>query len=303
MLVEGNDFYSSPRISPDGTKLAWLTWHHPNMPWDGTELWVGEIEEGGSIGEKEQVAGGVEESVFQPEWSPGGVLYFISDRTGWWNLYRINEAGETEAMCPMEAEFGLPQWVFGMSTYGFLSPDTIMCAYSSDGVSHLAKLNMETKTLDEQNPPYTYIGNLHAANGLAAFIGGSPKKLERVSMYDAETDAGQSLHISGNLEVDPGYISVPEAVEFPTENGVTAHGFYYAPKNIDYAAPEGEKPPLIVESHGGPTSATNSVLDLGIQYWTSRGIGVLDVNYGGSTGYGSAVPAEIERAVGRSGCG
>jgi dipeptidyl aminopeptidase/acylaminoacyl peptidase len=290
VLVVGNDFYSSPRISPDGMKLAWLTWHHPNMPWDGTELWVGEFSEDGSIGAMEKVAGGAEESVFQPEWSPDGVLHFISDRTGWWNLYRLHD-GEVEALSKendsfKEAEFGMPQWVFGVSTYGFLSPTRIVCTYGQRGAKYMAILDSESRKLETLDMPYTYISSVHVDNGKVAFIGASPTMFERVALYDVETQREEVLRKAANIEVDPGYISVPEAIEFPTEGGLTAHGFFYAPKNKDYSAQEGEKPPLLVFSHGGPTSFSSSALDLEIQFWTSRGIGVLDVNYGGSTGYG-----------------
>jgi dipeptidyl aminopeptidase/acylaminoacyl peptidase len=290
ILLAGNDFYSSPRISPDGTRLAWLTWHHPNMSWDGTELWVGDIDDDGLVQNMEMVAGGPEESVFQPEWSPDGVLHFVSDRTGWWNLYRLRD-GKIETLCKMEAEFGLPQWVFGMTTYGFLSPSTIICAYSEHGVNHLAKLDTETGKLETLETPYTYISGVKVAKSKVAFVGGSPTELARVVAWTADDGRGtrddeEVLRKASNVEVDPGYISAARTVEFPTEGGLTAHGFFYAPKNKDFKAPEGAKPPLVVFSHGGPTSATSSLLNLSIQYWTSRGIGVLDVNYGGSTGYG-----------------
>src|SRR4051812_46360107 len=140
VLVSGNDFYSSPRISPDGSKLAWVTWHHPNMPWDGTELWVGEFAPDGSIGSMWQGAGGPAESLFQPEWSPDGVLYFVSDRSDWWNLSRVDADGGVEALYPMEAEFGTPQWVFGLSTYAFESTERLICTYVRNGTWQLASL-------------------------------------------------------------------------------------------------------------------------------------------------------------------
>jgi dipeptidyl aminopeptidase/acylaminoacyl peptidase len=228
--------------------------------------------------------------VFQPEWSPDGLLHFVSDRTGWWNLYRLRDV-KVEALCEMEAEFGLPQWVFGMATYGFLSPSTLICTYSERGVNHLAKLDTESGNLETLQTPYTSISNVKVANGKVAFVGGSPAELARVVLWTTDdgrwtTGDEEVLRKASNVEVDPGYISAARPVEFPTEGGLTAHGFFYAPRNKDFIAPEGEKPPLVVFSHGGPTSATSSLLNLSIQYWTSRGIGVLDVNYGGSTGYG-----------------
>jgi dipeptidyl aminopeptidase/acylaminoacyl peptidase len=288
VLVEGNDFYSTPRISPDGGMLAWLTWRHPNMPWDGTELWVGEIGEDGSIGRMRRVAGGQDESVFEPEWSPDGRLYFVSDRTGWWNLYRLNGAqSEAEALCLMEAEFGVPQWVFGLSTYAFESAERIVCAYNREGRWQLASLNTGTGVLSNIETLYTYIREVRARRGEVVFVGGSPLVEEEVVSLDLGSGAVTVLRPSAEVGIRRQYISVPETVEFPTEGGVTAHGFFYAPKNPDFAAPEGEKPPLLVMSHGGPTSAASDVFDVELHYWTSRGIAVLDVNYGGSTGYGT----------------
>ncbi len=291
VLVSGNDFYSSPRISPGGRRLAWLTWNHPNMPWDGTELWVGDIADDGAILNPRLVAGGPRESVFQPEWSPDedGVLYFISDRTGWWNLYRLRESGgdgQVEPVHPMDAEFGAPQWQFGMSTYGFASPSEIICRYNRAGISHLARLHLQAGTLEEIATPYTAISTVRVGPGYAVLVAGSPTEPPSVVLLDLASGQIQVLRRSIEVEVDPGYISVPQAIEFPTEGGLTAHAFFYPPQNRDYVAPEGEKPPLLVLSHGGPTGAVSSVLNLGIQYWTSRGFAVVDVNYGGSTGYG-----------------
>jgi dipeptidyl aminopeptidase/acylaminoacyl peptidase len=286
LLVSGNDFYSSPRLSPDGKQLAWLTWNHPNMPWDGTELWVGNLASDGTLANERRVAGGVEESIFQPEWSPDGTLYFVSDRSGWWNLYRQKEDGTSEALHEMAAEFGMPQWVFGMSTYAFESRERIICAYIERGSSRLASLNTRTLDFETIETPYTDITYLRAAKGLAAFRGGSPTSPASIVKLDLSTGKTETLRRSNELQIDPGYFSIPQAIEFPTENGRTAHAFFYPPRNHDYSQPEAELPPLLVKSHGGPTSAATTTLALGIQYWTSRGIGVLDVNYGGSTGYG-----------------
>jgi dipeptidyl aminopeptidase/acylaminoacyl peptidase len=285
VIVSGNDFYASPRLSPDGKRLAWLTWNHPNMPWDGTELWVGELSENGSIGGTERVAGGIEESIFQPEWSPDGTLYFVSDRSGWWNLYRQKDGG-AEPLREMQAEFGQPQWVFGMSTYAFESRESIICVYTEKGSSRLASLNTGTGEFKPIEIPYTDITYLRASSGQAIFRGGSPTNPASIIRLDLETGETEILRRSNELQIEPGYFSIPQAIAFPTENGETAHAFFYPPRNLDYAAPEGELPPLLVKSHGGPTSAATTTLALGIQYWTSRGIGVLDVNYGGSTGYG-----------------
>jgi len=287
ILFSGNDFYSTPRLSPDGTKLAWLTWNHPNMPWDGTELWIADVKPDGSLGQAEKIAGGLDESICKPEWSPDGELYFSSDRTGWWNLHRWHNS-EVEPLYPMEAEFGLPQWGFGSHTFVFESQDRIVCAYTKNGLWNLASLNLRKKKLEPIETSISQIdrGNLATKNGHVFLIGGSatePSSIVRIDLSSRETEI---LHRSREITVGKEYISIPNAIEFPTENGRTAFAFFYPPKNPEYEAPQGEKPPLLVVSHGGPTSASPSTLRYEIQYWTSRGIGVVDVNYGGSTGYG-----------------
>ena len=285
ILAAGADFYSSPRLSPDGRRLSWLQWNHPNMPWDGSELWVGEIGEDGTLVSLELTAGGPEESIFQPEWAPDGTLYFVSDRTGWWNLYR--RPGETdEAVVPMEAELGLPQWVFGMATYAFLDPRTLLATYTRDGSWHLMTIDTDSSKVTPVETSFTEISEPFAAGGSAVFVGGSPSQPTAIVRYDAATGQLETLKRSLDAEIDPDYLSIPEPIEFPTENGLTAHAFLYLPTNRDFTAPEGEKPPLLVQSHGGPTGATSTALSLPIQFWTSRGFAVLDVNYGGSTGYG-----------------
>ena len=293
VLVGGNDFYSSPRLSPDGSRLAWLTWNHPNMPWDGTELWVGEVEDSGSVSAARLVAGGLEESIFQPEWSPDGVLHFVSDRSGWWNLYHWRD-GRVEPLVAMEAEFGRPQWVFGMSTYAFESAGRIVCAVGRKGVWQLASLKKGSRKLEVIQTPYTEIAGLRAATGRVVFLGGSPTEEMSVVQMDLDASRVEVLRSSSEAVVDARYLSTPEPIEFPTENGLTAHALFYPPRNGDYAAPAKERPTLLVKSHGGPTSAVSSTLNLGIQYWTSRGIAVLDVNYGGSTGYGRAYRKRLE---------
>jgi dipeptidyl aminopeptidase/acylaminoacyl peptidase len=287
VLVSGNDFYSSPRLSPDGCRLAWLTWNHPKMPWDGTELWIGELGADGSLDRTERVAGGIDESIFQPEWSPGGVLHFVSDRTGWWNLYRWRD-GRIEPLIQMEAEFGMPQWVFGMSTYAFESADRIICAYTQHGTWRLASLDTTTGKLNVVETPYTQIWGLRAAPGRVVFGTGSATEPASIVQLSLATQQIEVLRRSSEIAIDTGYLSIPRAIQFPTEHGLTAHAFFYAPQNHDYMAPPGDRPPLLVMSHGGPTGTTSSTLNLMIQHWASRGIAVLDVNYGGSTGYGRA---------------
>jgi dipeptidyl aminopeptidase/acylaminoacyl peptidase len=298
VLVSGNDFYASPRLSPDGRRLVWLTWNHPNMPWDGTELMGCDLDDAGFPENVEQIAGGKDESIFQPEWSPEGSLHFVSDRTGWWNLYRRREE-RVEPLCEREAEFGLPQWAFGMSTYAFVSPGRIVCSYTERGSSHLATLDTESGGLEPLETPYSSIANVRADGaGGVVFRGSSPTEAACLVRLDPSTGLHEVLRRSGDLEIHPGYLSVPEPVEYPTEDGRTAHALFYPPKNRDYAAPDGELPPLLVKSHGGPTAMATTALDPGIQYWTSRGIAVLDVNYGGSTGYGRKYRRHLEGAWG-----
>jgi dipeptidyl aminopeptidase/acylaminoacyl peptidase len=292
VLAGGNDFYSAPRVSPDGKQLAWLTWNHPNMPWDGTELWLADINENGLLDNARLVTGGINESVFQPEWSPGGTLHFVTDRDGWWNLFRLNPDGADpviEPLYPMDAEFGQPMWGFGMSTYGFEADDSIICVYTVNASDHLARLNTTSKRFDDIDSPYTNINSIRVSGDRALFLGGAPSRfsgLVLVKTHDAED--GLVLRQSTDVTVDEGYISQAQAIEFPTEHGLTAHAFYYAPHNHNFVAPEGTLPPLLVLSHGGPTGATSDTMTLPILFWTSRGIAVVDVNYGGSTGYGRA---------------
>ena len=284
-LVAGADFYATPRLHPGGARLAWLAWNHPNMPWDGTELWTGEIDATGRIGECRKIAGGREESIFQPAWSPDGVLHFVSDRSGWWNLYRWH-AGRAEPLCEMEAEFGVPQWGLGMSTYGFASPDLIVCAYTQRGLWKLATLDTTSGRFDEIKSGCSDISCIAATAGRAVFRGASPTAGPAVVDVDVGSRGVTVLGRAATAAVAPGYISVPEAIAFPSTNGLSAHAFLYRPSNRAYAGPPGEKPPLLVKSHGGPTAAATIGLSMAIQYWTSRGFAVLDVNYGGSSGYG-----------------
>ncbi len=288
VLASGSDFFAAPRISPDGNQLCWLSWNHPNMPWDGTELWVGEFRPDGKLTSVRRVAGGPAESIFQPTWSPDGILYFASDRTGWWNLYRWLD-GHIEPLCPMEAEFGLPQWTLGASTYAFESPEYIICAYVQQGEWHLARLHTTTGEREVFDLPYTWLSApLVDWQRQIYFLAGSPVSHVALIQLDRGRREYQVICRASSVSVPATYLSVPEAIEFPTENGLKAHAFFYRPANQDFTASAKEKPPLLVISHGGPTSAANNLLDLEIQFWTSRGFAVLDVNYGGSSGYGRA---------------
>jgi len=287
VLVAGNDFYASPRLSPCGNYLLWLTWNHPNMPWDGTELWLADVQSAGSLAHARCIAGGENESIFQPEWSPDGVIYFASDRNGWWNLYRWR--GEhAEPLVEMAAEFGLPQWVFGLRTYAFESAERIICTYIQDGQNYLASLDVRTGALERIATPYTVISQLTVTPGKVLFLGGAPTLPGALVLLDLATGQQQVLRCESQRSIAEGYLSVARTIEFPTGHDSKAYALFYPPQNQDYVAPGGEKPPLLVMSHGGPTGMARSALDLSVQYWTSRGFAVLDVNYGGSSGFGRA---------------
>jgi len=290
VLIGGNDFYSSPKLSPNGQSLAWLAWRLPHMPWVGTELFVADIADDGTLLDARLVAGSDTESVFQPEWSPDGNLYFVSDRTGWWNLYRL-EGDAAQPVCPKAAEFGQPQWNFGLSTYAFVDPGRLVCSYSQAGRQHLAQLHLASLTLTPMELPYTEFGYLRARGEQVVFRGGSPADAAAIVLLDLTSGVSKVLQRSAPVAAAPEfrhYFSLPRHLEFPTTDGESAHALHYAPCNPDFTAPPSEKPPLLVRCHGGPTSSASSTLDLRIQYWTSRGIAVLDVDYRGSTGYGRA---------------
>ena len=267
VVAEGHDFYAAPRFSPDG-RLAWLAWDHPRMPWDGTLLEPG------------PVAGGPEESVSQPRWSPDGALHWISDRTGWWNVYR-----EGEPLAPMEAEFAEPDWVFGQSTYDFLPSGRVIARW--DG--RLGVLGDEPLDL-----PYTSFSAVRAYGDKVAVIAASPTQAPAVVVIDPETADVTVVRTSRPTPVDPGYLSTPRRIEFPTAGGATAHALFYPPANKDQHGPAGERPPLMVTSHGGPTSAASTGLELRTQFWTSRGFAVVDVDYRGSSGYGRAYRRQLD---------
>ncbi len=286
VLVAGADFYSDPIVSPDGASMAWLQWYHPNMPWDGSELCVAQFNADGRLSEARIVAGGPEESIFQPEWSPDGTLYFVSDRSGWWNLCRFRD-GEVEVVHSMAAEFGKPQWTFSMVTYAFISADQVAATYTRDGRWHLALIDTRSGQFAKAELPLQPLESIRANAKAMYFLGGSPTvatAITRVALNDMSLEV---LRSASAEQIDVAWISVAEAVTY-TAAGRDVHAFYYPPTNPDAVAPAGGHPPLLVLTHGGPTGATLDVLDPKIQFWTSRGFAVLDVNYSGSTGYGRA---------------
>ncbi|HLZ96141.1 MAG TPA: S9 family peptidase [Candidatus Dormibacteraeota bacterium] len=286
-VASGYDFYSSPRLSPDGKRLAWLAWRHPHMPWVSTELWVGELDAQGAVRSSRRVAGGHEESICQPEWGPQGELYFVSDRSDWWNIYHARGEGD-EPVHRMDAEFAVPQWVFGLTHYAVRDEREIVCLYSQGSNTRLGRLDLATGNLSRVQLLYSQLRSIAVNGPRVAMIAASPTLSERILVVDLESGAEEVVRASSEVHVDAAYFSIPRLVEFPTEHGLTAHAIHYPPKNRDFEAPPDEKPPLVVHIHGGPTSSRQPLFDLEVQYWTSRGFAFVDVNYGGSTGYGRA---------------
>jgi dipeptidyl aminopeptidase/acylaminoacyl peptidase len=292
VLASGADFYSTPRLSPDGSVLAWLSWSHPLMPWNGTELWTARLGASGALEDPVRIAGGSHESIYQPGWSPHGALYYVSDRTGWWQLYRWDRSSRSNASetvvvrPPAASEFGRAQWVFGTSTWACAGPSTLVVSYVCAGNWCLATVDVESGVLTDcaiEMRPRDWI----AANGThAVLVAGSATRPDAVVQIDLRTGAVERLRDAASTPLDPEFVSAAETIEFPTVGDQRAHAFYYPPRNKEFSTPSGERPPLIVISHGGPTAAAQSMLDLQIQYWTTRGFAVADVNYRGSTGYG-----------------
>ena len=304
ILVGGASFFSFPRLGPalpgGGHLLAWTSWGHPRMPWDGSELWVSELTGDAQLRGRRMVAGGPEESIFQPSFSPAGDLHFVSDRSGWWNLYAERD-GKVEALGPLEGELGVPQWVFGLSTYAFLPDGSIACLAGGPGGTRLSRLSAgDYEDLGLEYRSFSP-ASLVASGARLAFVGASPTRAPAVVVHDTATGSTKVVRRSLDHDVDAALVSVAEPISFPSSldgESVTAHAMFYKPNNPAFVAPEAQRPPLVVVSHGGPTSATSSALSLDIQFWTSRGFGVVDVNYGGSTGYGRAYR---ERLKGRWG--
>ncbi|MDP9109870.1 MAG: S9 family peptidase [Pseudomonadota bacterium] len=290
ILAQGHDFFACPRLSPDGQTLTWLAWDHPNMPWDGTFLYAATVAADGQLEQARLIAGSNDDPIFQPTWSPDGELYFVSERSGWWNLYRqrmtVDAPSAAIAVAPMAAEFGRPLWNLGISTYGFTPNGELVCSFVEDGVWQIALCDPLTGQFERIVTPFRKISDLKVGDGFAVFVGGAPDHCDAIIRLDLRSRTWVVLQRAIALQVDPGYLSVPQAIRYPSGGGRTAHAFYYAPANRDFVGPDHAKPPLVVFNHGGPTSAASATLNLAIQFWTSRGCAVVDVNYGGSTGYG-----------------
>src|SRR5512132_633180 len=285
VLASGHDCYAAPRPSPDGRRLAWLTWDRPCMPWDGADLWVADLGPDGRLGAARHVVGGPHESVVQPKWNPEGVLHFVSDRTGWWNLYRERH-GQVESLLAMAAEFADAPWELDYSSYAFITDGRIACRYRHRGRDHLGLLDPQSGRLTDLPIPYTSLKPyLRGVGDRLAFIGASPTASSAVATLDVPTGRLDVL-AGAEVSLDPAWVSVPQPIQFPTRDGQTAHGLYYPPTNPEVTGPADARPPLLVQAHPGPTADAKARLDLRIQFFTNRGFAVVDVNYAGSTGYG-----------------
>ena len=336
VVAEGHDFFAAPRLSLDG-RLAYIRWDHPRMPWDGTELRVAAVDGSGRPRASVTVAGGESESVVQPLWTPGGDLLFISDRTGWWNLYRVgadaigralDASGSVSAspaqipaepVAPMAAEFAKPHWAFGLASVDLLPDGSIVAALTRDGADHFVVIGPDG--VRELDCDYSVVAGLAAAGERVVVDVASATKDWQIALLDPRAGTVETVRRGGGDEIDERSISRPEPIAFPTwyepdavqgpladelagaatpgsaaasPSALQAHALYFPPANPDFTAPRGEKPPLLVISHGGPTAAHEANLTMDVQYWTSRGIAVVDVNYGGSSGYGRAYRARLE---------
>ncbi|MCC6803938.1 MAG: S9 family peptidase, partial [Anaerolineae bacterium] len=285
VLFDQTDFVAFPALSPDGTKLAWIAWNHPHMPFYSSSVWAADVNPDGSLSNVRQVAGGDEESVTDPCWSPDGILYFCSDRSNWWNLYRWQD-GEVSPVCPMDAEIGNPFWNIGLRMYRFLSPTRILAANNRLGTWHIGIIDAEAGTYTDIPTEFTFIIRLEVVGDSAYLIAASPTQARSLVRLDLKTGQTTVLDSSVKYAIPADYISPGRHITYPTQNGLRAYGFYHPPRSPDSRAPEGELPPLIVPVHGGPTGSTKNALDMGVQYFTSRGFAYLDINYGGSAGYG-----------------
>ena len=263
------------------------------MPWDGTELWLATVSSDGTLNDARRIAGDASDAIFQPGWGPDGTLYFVSDRTGWWNLYRVRDDG-VEPVHAMDVDFGRPQWQFGMSTWAFADASRIVVTYQQRGRWRLATIDAQTGVFTPVPVDLEPGDSIAATPSHAVLVAGSVAAPEALVRIDLATGIVETIRAASEAAIDPGYLSTPEAIEYPTDDGLTAHAFFYAPRNRDFKGPDGERPPLIVIGHGGPTASTSARLNLEVQYWTSRGFAVVDVNYRGSSGYGRAYRRQLD---------
>jgi dipeptidyl aminopeptidase/acylaminoacyl peptidase len=291
VLFDGSDFVAYPRVSPDGRRIAWIAWNHPDMPWDTTTLYVANLTPGSGLSDITAIAGNrsaAEESVVEPCWDLDGTLYFLSDRSNWWNLYRYKD-GRIAPVFSFEAEIASPLWTLGQSNYALTGDGRAVVRYTVAARDRLGVVNLTSGQLSPLDLPFVGLSNIQLVSAHSAVaIAASPTAEAAVVTIDLENGGYEILRVPSSLKLDAPFISVAESIEFPTAGGLTAHAFYYPPTNPNFAGSAGEKPPLVVKVHGGPTSHAKAELAMAIQYWTSRGFALLDVNHGGSSGFGRA---------------
>ncbi len=309
LLVGGHDFFAAPRPSPDGTRLAWLSWDHPNMPWDGTELWVANLSgdpDGGLpvLGAPRRIAGGPDESISQPRWG-GSQLHWMSDRSGWWNLY-ADDGADGRCVVALAAECSGPDWVFGQSTYDFLADGRVALAWSGAGIGHLGIVDPGTGALTEISTAFTRFEAVATHGSDVVVVAASATEAATVVALNAVAlnpgnparACARVIRRSRGAPAEPARVSAAEGIGFPTTGGRSAHAYWYPPTSPDHEGPPGTLPPLVVMNHGGPTSSASPAFDVSVQFWTSRGLGVVDVDYGGSSGYGRAYRRSLDGAWG-----
>jgi dipeptidyl aminopeptidase/acylaminoacyl peptidase len=292
ILYGDSDFVAYPRISPDARELAFIAWNHPHMPWDATELKVAKLD-GSRIMAPATVAGTRSESVLEPQWDADGTLYFVSDRSGYWNLY-ARRAARVHAVWPRTAEFAGPLWQFGQANYALLGDGRAVLRFEERGLDRLAVVDLKHGTGRMLDLPYVEYANLARVDAArVAAVAGATGAPPCIVCIDVDDGSAQTLHRSGTALLAPASVSVAEPIEFPSAQGRTAHAFYYPPRNAAFVAPAGSLPPLLTLVHGGPTAQASPAYGSRIQFWTSRGFAVVDVNYGGSSGYGRAYRQEL----------
>ena len=298
-LVAGRDFYAAPRLSPDGRRLAWLAWNHPSMPFFDTELWLADVAADGCARCTAAHRRRHRRVAVQPQWSPDGRLCVVSDRSGWWNLYRVDahdalRAAVSDGRRVRAARSGCSGGACSAST----APNEIIATCIEQGMSRLGRIDLASRRWTPIASACTDIDEVRVGPGFVAIIGGSPTAPRQVVRIDLASGANAVLASSVDDLPDARFLAAAQAIEFPSAHGRTAHAFYYAPTHPEFVALQGERPPLVVTSHGGPTSSTNTSLRLNVNFWTSRGFALVDVNYGGSTGYGRAYRELLHHAWG-----
>jgi dipeptidyl aminopeptidase/acylaminoacyl peptidase len=297
VLVGGADFYSNPRVSYDGKHLCWISWQHPNMPWDDTSLFIADINSKGELEMSQHIAGGDNEAICQPVWSPDNLLYFVSDRSNWWNLYRYKN-NQVECIINMDAEFAVPQWSFRECNYDFVDKESIHAIYRQNGLAYVCSININEKSLETIEFPYTDFESLVCKENKSWFLAASPTQFPSIIEYDIVRKKTNILRKANNLSLDEENISIGESLSFPVDKKNNAYAFFYRPKNKDFIGLDGEQAPLIVISHGGPTGESHNGIKMVVQFFTSRGFAVLDVNYGGSSGHGRAYRQRLNKEWG-----